>query len=242
VANENPPSDIATIIRDLKKRRAELDASIASLERAYGATPRTGEDGPAAFNAGDQHPTELPRGAFLGKSLPSAIKLYLSAMKMKQTDREIATALREGGVESTSDNFEKVVTGCLNRMKASGEVLRFKDGWGLTEFYPESLRFRLGQEGPAKGKTTKKKKKKAKKLGVAPEQSREIPAKPGPSEGIERRIEQYFRSRSGEWISYKEVADAHPDTKASVIVLMMGKMAKKLGWIKGPDARYRDPK
>jgi hypothetical protein len=136
VANENPPSDIATIIRDLKKRRAELDASIASLERAYGATPRTGEDGPAAFNGGDQHPTELPRGAFLGKSLPSAIKLYLSAMKMKQTDREIAAALREGGVESTSDNFEKVVTGCLNRMKASGEVLRFKDGWGLTEFYP----------------------------------------------------------------------------------------------------------
>jgi hypothetical protein len=97
---------------------------------------------------------ELPRGALLGKSLPAAIKLYLSAVKRKQTAAEIATALRDGGVESTSSNFENIITGALNRLRKVGEVLRFKDGWALAEFYPESLRNRIAEQDawPRKGK------------------------------------------------------------------------------------------
>ena len=55
-----------------------------------GLTGPTGSSGQAV---------ELPRGALLGKSIPAAIKLYLSAVKQKQTIREIATALKDGGVE-----------------------------------------------------------------------------------------------------------------------------------------------
>jgi hypothetical protein len=58
-------------------------------------------------------PVELPTGAFLGKSIGAAIKLYLGAIRRKQTTKEIAVALKEGGVESTSDNFESVVLASL---------------------------------------------------------------------------------------------------------------------------------
>src|SRR5580698_4809299 len=61
-------------------------------------------------------PMDLPDGAFFGKSIPACVKLYMSAAKKKKTIKEIAAALREGGVESTSDNFESVVTGALNRL------------------------------------------------------------------------------------------------------------------------------
>lgn len=237
MANENLPGDIAAIIRDLKKRRAELDVSIASLERAYGATISVGEEGGSSANGGDQQPTELPRGAFLGKSIPAAIKLYLYAMKRKQTDREIATALREGGVESTSDNFEKVVTGCLNRMKMNGEVLRFKDGWGLTEFYPAHLRTSLGQEGASKRKGSKKKPKK-----TAPKAAAGAPPtmpQPRPMPSTFDRIEAHVRAKKGEWVAFHEVTAAFPEYDSKMVALALGKLAKKNGWEKSPEGHYR---
>jgi hypothetical protein len=147
-----------------------LDAKIAALQTlrdvyikalALGAL---GQPGDEAAIAGGSHqpiqlqgfiyggggtnssPMELPTGAFLGKSIPEAIKLYLSAVKKKQTAREIATALKEGGMESTASNWETTVTGALHRLKTAGAVLRFKDGWGLAELYPESLRSRLAKD------------------------------------------------------------------------------------------------
>jgi len=227
------------MILNLQKMRAGIDAAIGNLTQvmtASGAIIPTDESLPAGFEV---QPTELPRGAFLGKSLPAAVKLYLSAMKKKQTIREIATALREGGVESTSDNFEGVITGCLNRMKASGEILRFNDGWALAEFYPENLRNRLSQQITPKRKTTKKKGKKTMKN---PETAKPIPDNMDRLtvvDGLEHRIGAYFRGRSGEWISIKEVADAHPDVKAPVVVLTLGRMAKKYGWEKSPEGKYR---
>ena len=235
MANENASSDIATIIRDLKKRRADLDASIASLERAYGATAGTGEEGATPLSGSDQQLTELPRGAFLGKSLPAAVKLYLSAMKRKQTDREIATALHDGGVESTSDNFEKVVTGCLNRMKVNGEVLRFKDGWGLTEFYPAHLRTSLSQDGASKRKTPKKK---GKKTTPKPKPAATV-IQPRPVTGLVDRLEAYVRERKGEWVTFHQVVAAFSASDRKMLALNLGKLAKKHKWEKSPEGHYR---
>jgi hypothetical protein len=173
--------DYETMIADLKAKRATLDAAIASLEaaRALGTLGQATEGAevskvvtsgiPGAENG---HPVELPHGAFHGKSLPAAIKLYLSAVKKKQSIREIATALREHGMESTSDNFEGVVTGSLNRLKTLGEVLRFKDGWGLSEWYPEAFRSRIASEPKAR-KGGKKKRSKRGKTGTSPDANRE---------------------------------------------------------------------
>jgi hypothetical protein len=102
-------------------------------------------------------PVELPTGAFLNMSIPEAIRLFLSAIKRKQTAREIAVALKDGGMESMAANWETTVTGALHRLKTAGAVLRFKDGWGLADHYPESLRARLAKD--EKPRRTRKAKK-----------------------------------------------------------------------------------
>jgi hypothetical protein len=94
------------ILADLEAKKAAIEATITALRTALtiGAlgTPSGDVDlsaatfpGASAFNGST--PVDLPKGALLGKSLPAAIKIYLSAMKRKQTTREIATALKEVG-------------------------------------------------------------------------------------------------------------------------------------------------
>lgn len=111
-------------------------------------------------------PTELPVGAFLNMSIPEAIRLYLSAVKRKQTAREIAAALKDGGMESTAANWETTVTGALHRLKTTGHVLRFKDGWGLADFYPDSLRARIAKEAKPKKFKIKRTKKPVPTRGI----------------------------------------------------------------------------
>lgn len=111
------------------------DVDMSAIATTSGLGTRTGP------------PVDLPQGALLGKSLPAAIQLYLSAARRKQTTKEIVTALKEGGVESTSRNFENTVATALHRLKTAGTVMKFNDGWALAEFYPESLRNRLAAQG-----------------------------------------------------------------------------------------------
>jgi hypothetical protein len=91
--------------------------------------------------------SDMPTGIFMDKSMPAAIKLLLGTTRRKHTPKEVAAALKEGGFESTSQNFEKIVATTMHRMKSEGgELLQFKDGWGLAELYPESLRIRISKE------------------------------------------------------------------------------------------------
>src|ERR1035441_9057554 len=169
MATDSPMLDLAGMIRALKIHREAIDAAITNLMVASGGMVAVTEGGaPSAFapaSSRSQQPTELPRGAFLGKSLPAAVKLYLSAVIKKQTIREIATVLREGGVESTSDNFEGVISGCIHRMKANGEVLQFKEGFALAEFYPAHIRASLSHGGSSQSKTTKKARSEERRIG-----------------------------------------------------------------------------
>jgi hypothetical protein len=173
--------DYAALIADLENKINALQAALSSLRtaQALGALGQAGEgvelsNGTLAAAFGDSTlPTELPEGAFLQKSIPAAVKLFLSAARKKQTVKQITTALREGGVESKADSFENVITGTLNRLKNAGEVLRFKDGWGLSEWYPSHLR----GTPSAQVKSAKKGKKAAKK---APKK-RSVAAKTAPA-------------------------------------------------------------
>jgi len=89
MATDSPMLDLAGMIKALKIHREAIDAAITNLMVASGGMVTASEGGAAsAFsptNSGNQQPTELPRGAFLGKSLPAAVKLYLSAVIKKQT-------------------------------------------------------------------------------------------------------------------------------------------------------------
>lgn len=171
MANENPDLT-AAFISDIEKKIAALQAILLSLRSAsalgaLGASVE-GIDIPSGASAnGDMgQPIDLPEGAFLGKSVPACVKLYLSAAKRKKTIREIAAALREGGIESTSDNFDNVVTGALFRLRNAGEVLRFKDGWGLPEWYPAHIRA-AAPSGPNKRSPKKKGKRNGRKTTTA---------------------------------------------------------------------------
>jgi hypothetical protein len=229
--------DYETMIADLKAKRATLDAAIASLEaaRALGTLGQATEGAevskvvtsgiPGAENG---YPVELPHGAFHGKSLPAAIKLYLSAVKKKRSIREIATALREHGMESTSDNFEGVVTGSLNRLKSLGEVLRFKDGWGLSEWYPEAFRSRITSEP----KTRKGGKKKRSKKGKA------AASTDAPRESLEDRIKAVLSRKPQPW-SPKEMATELGATQLTGAVgLAFERMYQKGQTVKDTGGKY----
>ena len=84
--------------------------------------------------------TELPVGAFLNKSVPEAIELYLSSVRQKQTGRQVADALKAGGLESKAKKFDNAVNTALHRLMKAGKVLRFSDGWALARFYPPHIR------------------------------------------------------------------------------------------------------
>ena len=131
---------------------AVLDPAEANV--AAGILSAAGSSGMAAVGAA----MELPVGAFLNMSIPEAIKLYLSTIKRKQTAREIAVALKEGGMESTAANWETTVTGALHRLKTAGEVLRFKDGWAFAGHYPDSLRARIAKDDKPKKRRGRQKK------------------------------------------------------------------------------------
>lgn len=166
MANESPNPLFAYV----EARIAAWQAVLASLKAALSLDP-SGKAGEGidlssiavSGNGSDiGQPIDLPDGAFFGKSIPACVKLYLSAARRKKTSKEITAALKDGGVESTG-NFDSVVTTALNRLRNAGEVLKFKDGWGLSEWYPANMRASstVGKQ-PAK---PKKKGKKAKGKG-----------------------------------------------------------------------------
>lgn len=226
----------AAFIDDIEKKIAALQAVLLSLKSAsaIGALSAAIEGGDlsvGAFSNGTQ-PIDLPEGAYNGKSLPQCVKLYLSTAKRKKTVQEIAAALHDGGVESTSPNFEGVVYGALFRLKATGEVLRFKDGWGLPEWYPANIRS-SAPSTPTKRSKNKKKSKKSKAADPKSKKGKEqksdnITEMTKPEEKTEPRIIGFLRANHRE-ASAKEIANAL-GIKIQTTHLVLGKLVhqKKL--------------
>jgi hypothetical protein len=140
--------DHAALLAEWEAKRAALDAAIASLRSALamGVFGQVGELPPGNGFASTLVPSvsggEVPAGAFLAKSIPDAAKLYLAIVKKKQTSREIADALKRGGMESTSKNFYGNVHSILDRARKAnmGIVKLDRSYWGLAEWYPAGLR------------------------------------------------------------------------------------------------------
>jgi len=243
MASEKPDQDgfLAVIENKIAVLRAFADS--------YRAAVAVGALGPGDIDASalasplagrPDVPLELPQGALLGKSLPAAVKLYLSAVRKKQTTRELAMALKEGGIESTSGNFENIVTTALNRLKATGEVLRFKDGWGLAELYPASLRSSLTKDSKPTRKATKAvrgrkpvARKSATKAKMTAKKARE-PLSPG----LEQRINAYLQTRGNEFTTVQELV-SQLKVAAQVLNLTLGKMRKAERIEKNPNGLVR---
>ena len=229
--------DYQTMLADMEAKKAVLEQAIASLKAAIaaGALGRSGEVPMGSFSVGSpsMEPVELPVGAFLNKSLPAAIKLYLSAVKKKQTTQQITTALKEGGVESIASNFETVVVGALHRLKMAKEVLRFKDGWGFADYYPDHIRKAVSQ---AKKPTRKNAKKVAKAKGkkVTGQKAQVVPI----TQGLEQRIETILKSQNEKPLPAAEIAKILEANVAGV-ALALGRMHRKGKAEKCGDGKYR---
>jgi hypothetical protein len=242
--------DYASILADINAKIAALENAKTSLAAAWlsGALGSQGdipESGPG-YSSGASY--ELPRGALLNKSIPSAIKLYMGATKQKQSIKQISQALKDGGVESTADNFESVVTGSLNRLRAAGEVLRFKDGWGLSDHYPGHLRKALSQDQKTiPKKATRKKSRKKVKPAAKPKVDQPVIAKgnkevKGKEEDLERKVLGIVNSNKTKSFSPIEIAGALGMEKVGTLSFTLGKMAVK-GKIKkcGSGGGYQAP-
>jgi hypothetical protein len=213
--------DYAAILADMELKRTALEAAITAIRAAMAAGIFGAVGDAYAVSNGAVPPSapalfaDLPRGAFLGKTAPEAIKLYLGTIRRKQTNKEIAQALQDGGLESAG-NFDNYVTSALFRLKKDGVVLRFEDGWGLSEWYNEAFRAKIGAQGTKKvaakrTKTTRpaKKSKASVSLALTAPQGAKTPQPTveGAQLGdLDRRVEEYLDSRSPEGVKIQEIA------------------------------------
>jgi len=172
MSSEKPNNEFMAMISVLESKKAAIEAAIANLRFLASGGPLPG----SANLSGDvgqsgsvigaiSNVADIPNGAFLGKSIPEAAKLYLEMIRKKQTTKEIADALLAGGLETTSITFQgNVNTILLRASKATGEIVRVGNAWGLAAWYHPGLRVANGGGAkPAKKAARKRAKTAAKK-------------------------------------------------------------------------------
>lgn len=132
----------SAVIADLKSKRDALNKMISDLEAlsSGGITPETEskqEDSEPAEVLFDE-PAKTTQNDFLGKSIPDATVTLLTQERRKMRTKEIAEALKAGGMEFSSGNPTNSVGSILNRrQKQHGDVVSPDRGyWGLKEWYP----------------------------------------------------------------------------------------------------------
>ena len=170
--NENK-LDYGAILADLEAKKNVLEQAIASLRAAIAIGTLGSTEGSSYVNLAANvvspsiHGGEVPSGAFFGKSIPETAKLFLSIVKKKQSTKEICDALKKGGMETTSDNWEGIVAAGLNRaMNNTGAFLRVGKNWALPEWYPAGMR--VVKDKRENRKTRKAKRKRSESMKPVP--------------------------------------------------------------------------
>lgn len=162
--------DYTPTIADLERKKAEIERTIAHLRQlmAMGNLAQTGEGVAVPSTVSSFMGGEVPTGAFLGKSIIEAIKLYLEIVKKKQTAKQIMDGLLKGGMESSRPkSFLKTVHSALTRARQAPNPPFVKVGmqWGLTSWFPKGI---------SNGSAPKKKVKKNAHKSKAPEVARAV--------------------------------------------------------------------
>jgi hypothetical protein len=136
--------DVATVLAQLERERAELDITIAHLKRRLGLATDTDAASPVALggvsNGGGrdvQITGRVRADEFFRLSIADAIAKYLGIMKRPEMPATIVAGLRNGGVLTNAKNFPANVNTELKRMRERGLVVNTTAGWGLSEWYPQ---------------------------------------------------------------------------------------------------------
>jgi len=211
--------DYNAVVADLEAKRSALDATISHL-RLFLAGQGLGAPVPSSELGGGPSNGEVPAGAFLSKSIPDAARLYLQIVKRKSSTRDIADALRKGGMESTSDNFPGIVHAVINRYwKAGGDIIKLdKSTWGLAAWYPSGVRA-IAQE-----KRTVKKRGRGKAKSKHPKEPK--PPSDPPKLGLEKQIETILIGQKNTAFSPRAIAD-QLGIKLAPVALTLGRMVTK---------------
>lgn len=236
---------VASLISQFEAQIATLQAAVASLRavQAGGTVGSTATGHAAAAVSASIAAIDLPQGAFKNKSIPQCIELYLSTVGMKKkTNQEIADALKEGGVESTSD-LGNSVNGALFKLKKLGKILRFADGWGLASNYPAHIRGAAATPtGPSKA--AKKKRRRSKAISTTNQTNVTVETQPTATspvvekkKGITEEISRLLASHPGRGFDAGEIAERFGLNK-HVADMLAGKLAKA-GKAEKTDGRYR---
>jgi hypothetical protein len=226
--NDKKTLDYGVFLADLEAKKAILERAIASVRAVMngGALAISAGDSMSMADglAGSLMPGEVPRGAFLGKSIPEAAKLYLAIVKSKQTSRDIAEALLKGGIESRSKSFNTQVHSILDRASKSGSgiVKLDRSYWGLSDWYPANLR--IGSPPEKRGGTRSKRRK-----------SKQVSNQIG-GVGPQERILQFLSGKG--FVSPKDVS-YHTGMKLQTAHLLLAKLAAKKKLEKSPDGHYK---
>lgn len=222
--NDTQGNDYALkFLADMEAKYAALGNAIASVRAALnigalgglGTSPELATQPTSASATG----AALPRGAFLGKSIAEAIKIYLNAVRTRKNNKDIAQALKDGGAVSTG-KFDNRINGALFQLKKIGEVLRFEDGWGLAEWYPESFRTRVAEKT---ARATSGKRKSNKKSTQKAKPTKDLQTKPP---GLQQRIETLLRSQPTRVFPAQEIAQSL-NVNLGAVNLTLGKMTSK---------------
>jgi hypothetical protein len=133
------------VLADLEAQRAALDQAIAAIRLVMAQQP---PELPRAVGVGA--PGELRSDAFIGLTIPDAVKKFLQTVKEKQTSEQIAEGLRRGGFQSNAKDFAASVQTTLRRyVEENSDMVRVgKTEWGLPEWYGPRVR----RKGPLNGK------------------------------------------------------------------------------------------
>ena len=134
--SESRTIDYSAVLADLQAKFAAIQNAIAGIQAMMQSGAHHSEgvlrtETAVSFNG------HIAPNAFFGKSIPVAAKLYLQAVRTKQTTQEIADALQRGGMETTSGNFTQTVAAGLNRAsRETAEIVKGQGGkWGLPEWF-----------------------------------------------------------------------------------------------------------
>lgn len=137
--------DYGAVLADLKQRREQLDATIATIEQLAGTGALAG--GQESSGNG-----EIRSDSFFKMTIPNAAKKYLRIKKQPQLAPEIARALEQGGYTHQSSDFTQTVATTLLRIwERNGTIVKLPDKrWGLGEWYG-TPKPRRTKEAEAKG-------------------------------------------------------------------------------------------
>jgi len=182
----------------------------------------------------EMHGGEVPAGAFHGKTIPEAAKLYLSIVKKKQSTSEIVDGLRQGGMETSGKNFDSIVAAGLYRAsKKFGEIVRVKGAWGLKEWWP------AGVGAPSEKTKGRKAKKSRKQKSVKPVATAAIAnVESNGHEKSQERVADLLRSNPTKIYTPVEVSQAL-NLDARGVGLTLGRLAASNRAEKLEPGKYR---